>query len=263
MNESERWIFLVGCTKSGNTMLTRFLATHPDVASMPREGHMLNSVLRNEKVLGLERCWALAPMLFTLDETDENVDAIELKRQLTASMNYPRRLVKLDKSPVNITRVRWLQAHFPDARFVYTRRNPYAVSEGMSRKESGVERGGASKRCRHKFPIALAAFQWRTVHETWIDARYKLKKWYEIQYEDLCARPCQILESLLAFCGLDGWPSVVDPDRLAIGRDGIGRLIRSRDAWSIARLSSKEKFLIRSIVGPIIDIYNGKDGIEK
>lgn len=42
---SRKWVFIMGCNNSGTSLLHYILGSHPDIASLPREGQFLTAVL--------------------------------------------------------------------------------------------------------------------------------------------------------------------------------------------------------------------------
>ena len=51
----ERWIFVVGCYKSGTTLLTKILSQHPLIGSMPNEGVAFTDALPYPEQYGWTR----------------------------------------------------------------------------------------------------------------------------------------------------------------------------------------------------------------
>ncbi len=109
----EKWVFIIGCGNSGTTLLHDFLATCPQIGSMPWEGQFFTNQLKKYKRCGQRRIWATAPEYRRMDETGTyKSDPIKLKRQWGVKYNDPTKPILLEKSPSSTLRVRWLQANF-------------------------------------------------------------------------------------------------------------------------------------------------------
>ena len=127
-----RPIFVVGCPRSGSSLLLQTLARSPDVATIGGESHILL-----ETIAGLhprEQGWtsnALTAADATLEITTE------VCRRYAASLrdrggNPPTRpMVWVEKTPKNSLRVPFLTTIFPDARFVYLYRYPAPTLASM------------------------------------------------------------------------------------------------------------------------------------
>lgn len=231
---SERWLFVVGCTNSGTSLVKRYLSSHRDVAWLAREGQFHTEELPREHRLGLDRCWALASHLFRMTENDSRTTAQRVRRDWLKVAQPRNKPVVVEKTPYNLLRMRWLERWFPDARFVCVVRNGLAVAEGLMR-------WAGKPCCTHKFPAALAAFQWQAAARVWRDDSQHLKQALTLRYEDLVASPKTELAGLLEFCGLSraGGARLVkpiDPDR---NRRAIERLEKG-DRATIERVAQHE-----------------------
>ncbi len=52
-----KWVFILGCNNSGISLLHHLLSSHPDIATLPAEGHFLTSVLPVPMTLDVGRIW--------------------------------------------------------------------------------------------------------------------------------------------------------------------------------------------------------------
>jgi hypothetical protein len=201
MPRPEKWVFIVGCTNSGTSLLHQLLAHHPAVGSLPREGQFATDQLVPPTRLGFARLWGLDLERFHLTESDGgSIDVNALKRQWGSEFNDVRRPVLIEKSPPNGVRTRWLQANFKNAHFIGLVRNGYAVSEGIARKIG----------C----PMDLAALQWARTNEVMLDDWEHLAKRTLVRYEELAADPRGVLRRLFEFLDLEpdsfDWSSLTE-----------------------------------------------------
>lgn len=135
MNGAPPFLFLAGLHRSGTTLLHRLLRDHPQVSGFENtgvkmdEGQFLQTVYPPGNRFGGPGRFALDPAAH-MDEshplaTEEN--ARRLLAQWRPYLDLSRRWL-LEKSPPNLIRTRFLQALFPDSRFLVILRHPLAVA---------------------------------------------------------------------------------------------------------------------------------------
>jgi hypothetical protein len=154
-----------------------------------------------------------------------------------AYFSDPRPGIRLEKSPPNTLRSRWLQHHFAPARFLVLVRDPYAVCEGIAR--------------RRGHSIEEAAVHWRTVHEVLDDDLPHLRSHLRVSYEDFCEQPLVVLERIRLFLGF-AQPfdaSIATREYKAHNMDAAPRQLRNFNERSIARLSDADKSTITRVIG--------------
>ena len=201
----DRPIFVIGAPRSGTSLLYSILRASPQLAHWPGEAHEVweadfHPALRewSSNVLGPE---------------DATGDAAErIKRSFLLVAGTRRRLI--DKTPRNALRVGFVDALFPDARFVYLQRDgrdnvnslinawrtPRYRTYALPRPHSipgvdpkwwkfvlypGWEADAAG-------PVeVVAARQWHVSNDHALDAGARLgaERWIPIRYEDLVAAP--------------------------------------------------------------------------
>lgn len=234
----QKWVFVVGCSNSGTTLLHTIIAAHPAVASLPREGQFCTDLLAHTRDLGIDRLWA-TDARFRLTEADRRPDARVLQRHWGVLLNDARRPVFVEKSPPNTVRTRWLQAHFPRAHFVGVVRDGYAVAEGIARK------AGHS--------LDVAARQWAAANaimlEDWPFLQHKIL----VRYEDLTADPAAATRQVFEFLGLEA--GVLDLDALLRGRFRVhhrAEPIRNLNSESWAALSAADIGAIERAAGEML-----------
>jgi hypothetical protein len=230
------WLFLLGCNNSGTTLLVETLQSHPLIRSLPREGQRLTRAIPNSAPLGIGRVFTQKLDLFRQIETD-NGSCVPRLRYDWAYYSDPRPGIRLEKSPPNTLRSRWLQQHFAPARFLVLVRNPYAVCEGIGR--------------RRGHSIEEAALHWRTVHEVLGEDMPHLAHRLVVRYEDFCESPLDELERVRGFLGLDQPfdSAVTSKEFNAHNMDGTPRKLRNFNDRSISQLSNDQIATITRIVG--------------
>jgi hypothetical protein len=229
-------LFVVGCNNSGTTLLAEILKSHPLVRTLKSEGQRLTTAIPNSAPLGIGRVFTQRIELFRWTENDPG-DCVPRLRYDWAYFSDPRPGIRLEKSPPNTLRSRWLQRYFSPARFIVLVRNPYAVCEGVSR--------------RRGHSIAEAAEHWRLVHEVLDEDMPYLEHCLTVRYEDLCTRTAEVLEQLQKFLGVEQPfdPRLATREFKAHNMSGKPQQLQDFNAKSLARLSEQDKTEITRIIG--------------
>lgn len=199
-----RPVFLVGCPRSGTSLLFDLLRRHEALQGLAEEGHVLWNAYQHPGRKG----WA------SDRATAEDVGESDPVYLYSAIRHIARRSRFIDKTPKNVLRLPYLSALFPDATFVFIKRDgPDTVNSLI---EGWVARRGLSYRLpvslqlteyhgrmwsyilppgwreRSRSSIAeVAALQYIASNETALDDREQLPmdRLVEITFEDLLARP--------------------------------------------------------------------------
>jgi hypothetical protein len=129
-----RPVFVLGCPRSGTSLVYSLLQRHPDLRSLGGEGHVLWNAYQHPRLKGWSSDRALAS-----DIHDEEPHF--LYSAINAVVGSHR---FLEKTPKNILRVPYLNALFPDARYLLLKRDGRAVVnsliEGWEVRQSPVYR---------------------------------------------------------------------------------------------------------------------------
>lgn len=217
---------LVGCERSGTTLLRAMLDRHPALAVPPESYFLVTLGRRSTRYArgdgGFDapafvddllaepdfRRWALPP-----DEVRAAVLAARPRDVAAAARAvfalHATREGKpgyADKTPAYVLALPRLAAMLPEARFVHL------VRDGRDVALSLVDRS-------HKPPdtVAEAALWWRRRVLAGLDAGAALgpDRYREVRYEALVADPEPVLRELLAWLGLPWDAAVLDPGRRA------------------------------------------------
>jgi hypothetical protein len=206
--------FIVGCGRSGTTLLRTMLNHHPEVA-IPLESFFIVDYLRAPETVSIAR---LRSMLigeyelkeWGLDLTEETFEGCETPRQLITRLHerYAAEHGKArwgQKTPRLIRFGGLIKANYPKARFVVVLRNPRATVNSLMK--SNV----------HSANALFASKRWAAD----VGEGLALKQRYpgdvmEIRYEDLVTQPEQSLRRVCDFLNLP-----YDPAMLGYHESGV------------------------------------------
>jgi Sulfotransferase family len=199
-----RPIFVIGCPRSGTTLLLQALLQSPELRSVHSEGHILWDAYHHPR----ERGWE-SDALGAEDVLPREREYIYLALRL---WTRGRRFV--DKTPESCLRIPYLEALFPDARYVFLRRraadNVNSLMEGWRARPRFVKYRLPSG---HRWSFVLVpgwrelvgtpleevcARQYVACNEAVLDAREAIEpsRWHELSYEELVAAPTEALRSV-------------------------------------------------------------------
>jgi hypothetical protein len=212
-------VFIVGCERSGTTMLRLMLDSHPSLA-IPNESHFIVSLYpagwlaaRRSPVQTLERVledesfarWELDPMvvrqLATVTRPSSYADVIR-----TVFAAYAAREGKPrwgDKSPTYLARIPLLAELFPGAQFIHIIRDGREVAASLASQAWGP-------------PTAIAgAAMWKTRVREGRRAGSRLPpgRYMEVRVEQLVDEPEQVLRTICGFLHEEFAPGMLDYHR--------------------------------------------------
>jgi hypothetical protein len=220
----ERPIVILSAPRAGSTLLFETLAQAAGVYTIGGESHQL---IESIAALRPGRGIARSNRLTRSDATSAIVTEL---RQRFAGRIHDRdgrapgsgaRVRLLEKTPKNALRVPFLLEVFPDAQFVFLRREPRANLSSMM--QAWRAKGWVTYRQLPGWPgpwslllppgyerlqgrplEEVVAFQWRVANETILDdlADLPRERWTSLCYEDFVGDPRPEIQKLLDFAGL-------------------------------------------------------------
>jgi len=238
-------IFLVGSPRSGTSLAVNLFATHPDVANWSEAG----------------RLWD--PIDYHNDEADHHFEVERATPAQVARLHrwcewYRRSHGKarfVNKHPRNSVRIDYLRRVFPDARFIHVIRDGRAVVSSivtLIRSRARREKQPMGGFCRppgwrtllRDDLVEQTALQWQAIVRHVQGRRALLGPDYrEVRYEELCARPREVVRDLFEFAGLGASEA-----QLA----GVSeRPLERRDGWR-QRLTAPEIATVEKTAGDLL-----------
>lgn len=243
IDEGKEWVFIVGCSNSGTTLLQDILAIHDSVSGLPVEGIRLVTELKRPEDFGWSRIWfkCLEKLQLDFGESELRKIAKRTRRQWFFWHDRKSKFL-LEKSISNATRIRFFYEYFPSAKFIYIVRNGYAVAEGIRRQ-------ARPRRWNKSYP--QSNYDIEDCIRQWVKSDNLISKDLEgiphilLRYEDLC----EDMEKELAHIS----------DHLSIGKYDAKKLrdfkVKDQNFKSFQRLSEQDIKIISSLAGPTLRKY--------
>ena len=197
--DARRFAFLGGLHRSGTSLLFKILRDHPEISGFrdtgvsEDEGQLLQSVYPPARKYGGPGKFGFNPESF-LDESSPLVspdNARALFDQWSRHWNTEARLL-LEKSPPNLVRSRFLQALFPNSRFIMLLRHPVAVTLATQKWS--------------RTPLAALLEHWVLCHERFAYDHRHLNRLLTLKYEEFVASPDVWVDRIHAFLGVSSSP---------------------------------------------------------
>ena len=194
--------FLVGCARSGTSILGEALGSHAEVDYIFEASPLWNALTPTRPDHRLRPADLDAELATQIYE--------QLGLQATGSSREAPRLW-LEKNPKHVLRILFLATLFPQARFLHIIRDGRDATASLMFRNRGEQWGHLKipgwRKLLEQFPKAnhiRCATQWATaVRTARADAReLEPGRYCEVRYEELVRKPEATLETALRFLGL-------------------------------------------------------------
>lgn len=195
------FVFIAGHHKSGTSLVHKMLRAHTDIegfvetSSARNEGQHLQNLIPSAKHLGGPTKYIFNERSY-MNETHPLATATTSKQLIEQWSKYSNFNSKffIEKSPPNLIRTRFLQALFPDSKFIVILRHPLAVT-CAARKFLKSKRLRAS-RMRKILEHTLLGY------DMFFNDLPHLKKTLVVRYEELVLHPQQTVDLMFSFIGV-------------------------------------------------------------
>lgn len=251
-------IVVGGCGRSGTTLLRMMLDSHPRICCGPESSVFRRRAL-DPGVLADRFGFAQAEVGAVHDTARSRPEFIDGFAALCMRKTGKSRWA--EKTPRNISRIRAIFRHFPDARFVHVLRDGRDVACSLrTHPRHRVENGKLVPLDTWK-PIAGCARRWREDIEGsrrfWGDPRF-----HTVRYEDLVLNPRPVLERLMVFLG-EPWDEGMlahsgaespfrDATRFAQNPEALAAVsTASLSRWQ-RDLDARDRRIFKRIAGPLL-----------
>ena len=228
-----RYCFVAGLHRTGTSLVARTIGSHPAIATITdagvpeNEGCYLQGGIAHTARHGVPGEYATDPdQHFTEDSPLNTLDTVRRLEHDWGKWFDPAKPWRLEKSPVNLTRMRLLQALFPMAHFIVVTRHPAVMAQAL-RKWSDRPAAELARYGAQAYARMLDDLEW--LHAAMV-----------LRYEDFVAHPDRVSRSVELFLGLDtgiAVPQVRDGNRdYDVGRDPFGPDISLDEERAMATL---------------------------
>ena len=212
-----KYVFVCGLGRSGTSVLGRNIARlenctgFKNTGVLEDEGQFLQQVYQSDTSYGGAGTFGFDPRAHLTEAspvvTPEN--ALKLRRSWEPYWDASK-TIRVEKTPGNLLRTRFLQAIFPNSYFIVIRRHPVAVSMANNQK------------WRMNFaPLHKLFDHWRHCHVIYEQDKKYLKHVYELKYEDYIQNRDKYHQEIAAFLGT----RVPEPPK----QDGFRYVTQSRN----------------------------------
>ena len=189
-----RPVFVVGCPRSGTTLLRQLLNAHPNLSCGP-ETHFLSSMEEIEK----SRWRELALFGVSQSEWRSHVrDLFSWVHMQFAEEHGKTRWI--DKTPAYALILDFIDQLYPDCQVVHVVRNPRDVIDSY-RRRWGIRREWAGTQAWPKYVRAAREF----------GKSHPEDRYIEVCYEDLVTDPRKAMQRLIAWMGEPWDEGIMDP----------------------------------------------------
>jgi hypothetical protein len=127
-------IFIIGCGRSGTTLLGELFGTHPAVRYKYEPYHLWAAI---DPVTDFVQLYSQGECHCLLDSSSVTPAA---QRRFSRLMSTPSRFTLVEKSPINALRIGYLDAIAPGARFVHIVRDGIDVAHSIDRMAAVTRR---------------------------------------------------------------------------------------------------------------------------
>jgi len=191
-----RFVFVAGLHRTGTSILSRILGSHPSISAIQdapvpeNEGCYLQGAIPHTARDGRPGHYATDPAQHHTESSRFN--SLETQQRLLSDWAGWFDGAKpwwLEKSPVNLTRMRLYQQLFPTAQFIVILRHPQATAAALAKWVDAD-------------PVTLVRYVLDAYDLVRTDLPF-LHAAHVIRYEDLVANPDQVRKSSFAFLLLD------------------------------------------------------------
>ncbi len=216
------YVFIVGCPRSGTTLLRRMVDAHPQIAIMP-ESHWIPRIFEGR--IGLAPEGLVTPELIPhllehprfdyLQLDEEELYGLLETQQPSSYADFVGRIFDLyglgkaktlvgDKTPGYVRWINTIHALWPRARFVHLIRDGRDVCLSMAKWKTAHQKKPGIFTTWKDDSVSTTAFWWELNVRSGRQVGHSLgpKLYYELRYESLVANPEEECAALCTFLGL-------------------------------------------------------------
>jgi hypothetical protein len=213
-----KYVFVCGMPRSGTTILAKEIAKlanctgFENTGVMMDEGQYLQDVYPTEWACGGAGRFGFAPEAHLTEHSTLLTPANATRLRQSWEIHWGRdETIRVEKTPGNLLKTRFLQCAFPNAYFVVIKRHPVPVS--LATQKWSLT------------PLPELFEHWLQCHKIFDEDKKQLNHLFELSYEDYIENPRKCLEEIADFIGAEFSSSL--EERVA---DGFNK--RYFDRWT-------------------------------
>lgn len=216
----KRPVFIIGCGRSGTTILGKLLSQHSQIAYLHEPRHIWCYEPRTD--IWSEKAQLHGGKLnLTANELTEYA-ATQIYRQFAVEVGSQRAQRLVEKLPINSFRISFINKIFPDSLFVHIIRNGIEVAQSIAKRADltpwfgyenykwhllskyACERGEGELVALCTDNLLKGMLEWRLSVSIAIEGLASLPagRSMNVRYEDLIQDPVRVCDSLESFIGL-------------------------------------------------------------
>jgi len=198
--DRHRFVFVGGMHRSATTLVAEILAKAPEASGIRRtashmgEGQFLQRTYPVGGHYGGVTKWALDPRSHLTEADVSPTTTVELWNSWKPFWDTSREVL-IEKTPLNISKFRYLNAAFPDAHFVAVVRHP--ISQALA-----VQKWAPTSRMRLGSKFDLLVRNWLAAHKRLEADLHYLPNMTVITYEELILAPVPTVGKLASALAL-------------------------------------------------------------
>lgn len=194
--EEIKHVFVCGMPRSGTTILAKEIAGLANCTGLENtgvmmdEGQYLQDVYPTEWACGGAGRFGFASQSHLTENSPllTSANASRLRRSWETYWDR-NKTIRVEKTPGNLLKTRFLQAAFPNAHFIVVKRHPVPVC--LATQKWSVT------------PLHELFQHWLRCHEIFDGDKKRLEHVYELSYEDYIQNPKKYLEEIASFIGTE------------------------------------------------------------
>lgn len=238
-------VFIVGCGRSGTTILGRLIQSHPQLAYLNEAGHIWHYDPQVD-IWGPKSARRGGRLSLSAADISDRA-AKRVRRAFAVELHRQGGDIIVEKTPAHSFRIDYLLGIFPDARFIHMVRNGVEVAYSIARRVQGGHwykgrkwellvaharaqgKDNLVKLCQDEIDRGLLEWRLFVTAARGDLAQLPAHRRLEIHYRDLIANPSTVCSQIEAFIGVD-----TSHEMRLFADNQIRRRSRQRDAASLA-----------------------------
>ena len=207
-------IFIIGCGRSGTTILGKTLSKHPEVKYLNERRDLWHKVYPQFNIWNQD---TKNPQLFASNQDVDITKSYLLKKLFFREQVIGKSSVLLEKLPINNFRLDFLHSTFPNSKYIYLTRNGLEVSTSIEKrikkrnwftgqKETLLKKHAEKINCKTKVETDFEKGMWEwklSIDKSNVFFKnLDNSKFIHLSYQDFINNPSEELKNIFDFMNL-------------------------------------------------------------